>query len=89
MRQYIRRTLEDDILPVLHSPKALFILGARQVGKTSLLKRLMDYVGVENSLLFDLEHPQLLLNFKQGIDEIVALFELNRPPPRMAGCMFS
>lgn len=79
MKPYLKRTLEDDILPVIDSPKAIFILGARQVGKTSLLKRLIDFVGKDNSLLFDLEHPQLLHSFTQGIEEIVSLFELNRP----------
>ncbi|MDD4309511.1 MAG: AAA family ATPase [Candidatus Cloacimonetes bacterium] len=78
MKPYLKRTLEDDILPVLESPKAIFILGARQVGKTSLLKRLMQFVGEDNSLLFDLEHPQLLHSFTTGIDDIVSLFELNR-----------
>ena len=47
---YIERELERQIVSRLDSGKALFILGARQVGKTTLLKRLMELVGIPKSL---------------------------------------
>lgn len=38
----IHRTLEDKIMPLLHGNKAIVIMGARQVGKSTLLKMLLD-----------------------------------------------
>ena len=38
----IHRTLEEKIAPLLHGNKAIVIMGARQVGKSTLLKMLLD-----------------------------------------------
>lgn len=75
------RTLEKDIISRLHSPKAIFILGARQVGKTTLLKRLMEHVGKDNSLYFDIELPRNLELFSDSIDSIIAFLRYSMPTP--------
>ena len=38
----IHRTLEEKIVPLLHGSKAIVIIGARQVGKSTLLKMLLS-----------------------------------------------
>lgn len=54
------RKLVGEILKYLDSKQALVIYGARQVGKTSLLKYLMKNHLNENTFYFDLEHQNLL-----------------------------
>ena len=39
---YIRRILEDDVLASLKNRKILFLLGARQVGKTTLIEKILE-----------------------------------------------
>lgn len=55
-----KRELIDEILKYLDSKQTLVIYGARQVGKTSLLKYLMTNHLKENTFYFDLEYQDLL-----------------------------
>lgn len=55
-----KRKVVDEILKYLDSRQALVIYGARQVGKTYLLKYLMQNHLKENAFYFDLEHQNLL-----------------------------
>ena len=75
---YIERELEKKIIPLLEGKRGLFILGARQVGKTTLLKRLMNLVGREKSLYYDLEIPSNLAIFSRPIEAMVARLRLDR-----------
>jgi predicted AAA+ superfamily ATPase len=68
---YYHRTLQDDIMANIDSAEAVFILGPRQSGKTTLLKHLMLMVGEDNSLFFDIEYPQNLSLFNQSIDTVL------------------
>jgi len=68
---YYHRTLQDKIMENINSTEAVFILGPRQSGKTTLLKHLMLMVGEDNSLFFDIEYPQNLSLFNQSIDSIL------------------
>ncbi len=77
---YIERELEKEIIPRLEEERAIFILGARQVGKTTLLKRLMEVVGRHRSLYYDLEIPSNLEIFSSPIETMVARFQLDREP---------
>jgi predicted AAA+ superfamily ATPase len=70
--QYIKRKLEDRIDKSLSNQRALFILGARQVGKTSLLKMMIEYVGTENAVYFDLENTEHLQGLSGSIPEVVS-----------------
>lgn len=74
------RDIEKTLEPYFESRQALFILGARQVGKTSLLQRLMKRFPERQTFYLDLERvsdkrvleegPQNFLNYLefQGID---------------------
>jgi len=75
---YIRRALEDTILKSLNNPKAVFLLGPRQVGKTTLIKRLMERVGIDNSLYYDIEMRQNLEVFSGDLEEILAKLRSER-----------
>lgn len=70
--RYIKRHLEDKIVSSLLNPRALFILGARQVGKTSLLKRMIEIVGNDQSVYLDLENPDHLRGLSGSISDAVA-----------------
>jgi len=75
---YFKRSLEDQLLQHMNSPQALFILGPRQVGKTTLLKHLMELVGPGKSLYYDIELPQDLEVFYGVFDSILARLRLDR-----------
>ena len=60
---YIHRNLEGKILRYLHTPEIIAIFGARQVGKTTLMKRIFE----------KLKGPKIFLDF-EDID-IVSLFD--------------
>ena len=60
---YIERILEGKIEKLLTSPEIIAILGARQVGKTTLMKRLYD----------DLPEPKAFVDFED--QEVLSLFE--------------
>ena len=49
---YIQRTVEDKIINYLRPNKAVVLLGARRVGKTKLIQRIIDLV----------QEPYLFLN---------------------------
>jgi len=70
-----KRNVEDELLRILDQPEALFILGARQVGKTSLMKRIMAGLDRRNYLYFDLEHPDNLDLFDKGLNEFLAFLK--------------
>lgn len=55
-----KRKVVDGILKYLDSRQAIVVYGARQVGKTCLLKYLMKNYLKENAFYFDLEHQNLL-----------------------------
>ena len=75
---YIERELERQIKNRLDSGKALFILGARQVGKTTLLKHLMEEVGRDNSLYYDIELPENLETFSGTVENILSRLRFDR-----------
>lgn len=75
---YIERELERPIKDRLGSGKALFILGARQVGKTTLLKHLMEEVGSDYSLYYDIELPENLETFSGSVENILARLRFDR-----------
>jgi len=77
MRLY-ERSLFRPILEKLSGQEAIFIFGARQCGKTTLLKQLMKEVGEENSLYIDIEYPEMLSLFNQGFDEVLRYLRYNR-----------
>lgn len=78
---YIKREIEDKVIGSLESNKAIFILGARQVGKTTLLQQLKNVVGEENSLYYDIEFPDNLELFSGTIENILSRWRFERKNP--------
>ena len=54
--KYYHRTIEKKLNDALIRKEAIFILGARQVGKTTLMKHLMEEFADSTTLYFDLEN---------------------------------
>ena len=75
---YIKRTLEDKLIHSLENSHAIFILGPRQVGKTTLLKRLMERVGMTNSLYYDMEMMNYNAVFSGSLEGIISLLRHDR-----------
>jgi len=69
------RKIETQILDNLGNQRALFILGSRRVGKTTLLKRIQKQIQKEKTLYFDLENLETLALFKSGYNAFVTWFE--------------
>ncbi len=65
-----KRKLVDDVLTYLDSKQAIVIYGARQVGKSSLLKYLIKNYITENVFYFDLELKELLELCNKGAEEV-------------------
>ena len=65
-----KRKIVDEILKYLESKEIIIIYGARQVGKTSLLKYLIENNLKKNVFYFDLELPNLLELCSQGAESV-------------------
>ena len=69
INRFIFNKLEQEIT----EPEATILLGARQVGKTTLLRQLEDRAkkAGRKTLFFDLEQPQVLAEFNIPDAEII------------------
>ena len=66
------RRIRRDILRYMDDKETLVILGSRQVGKTSLLKLLMDDLKSQAPVLYyDLEEPRTLEVMDAGVDDFL------------------
>lgn len=70
---YIKRKLEDTILKYLSAPEIIAIIGARQSGKTTLLKKLYSNVEKEAAFL-SFEDRRVLSLFEENIDDFISLY---------------
>jgi len=77
MKLYSRELL-GKLLPAMQTAEAIFIFGARQCGKTTLLKQLMAETAYHNSIYVDIEYPLMLETFSRGIDEVLRFLRLQR-----------
>ncbi|MCF7793112.1 MAG: ATP-binding protein [Candidatus Cloacimonetes bacterium] len=59
---YVQRELENKLKKYLKSPEIIAILGARQVGKTTLLQ---NFFNTENSLMISFEDREKLSHFQE------------------------
>ncbi len=75
---YYHRSLEPALIAELDSAQAMFIMGPRQVGKTTLLKHLMEIIGRQSCLFYDIERPQDLELFSGGFDNVLARLRMAR-----------
>lgn len=85
---YIKRKLEDNIEQSLSNQRALFILGARQVGKTTLLKRLIEKVGENKSVYFDLENSDQLHGLSGSSEDVVTYIKSFLPDQKKRAYIF-
>ncbi len=80
---YIPREVEDTVDSILSQGKVLLVTGARQVGKTTMLKRHLspafDYVSLENPLDYVTARTDALLFF-QSHDIPLLIDEVQRVP---------
>lgn len=68
----IERDIYAKIKPVISSPEAIVITGMRRVGKTTLLRYIMDKIASRNKLFLDLENPSNQKYFEEeDYDKIV------------------
>lgn len=69
-----KRSIFDKIKPYLGDETILVLLGARQVGKTHLLRYIQNYLTTQRhkSLFYDLEFPDLLATLNQGVDSFLS-----------------
>ena len=65
-----KRKIVSEILKYLGSKEVIVIYGARQVGKTYLLKYLIEHNIKKNVFYFDLELPNLLELCNQGVENV-------------------
>ena len=75
---YIQRTSESRLIALLEDRKVVIILGARQVGKTTLVQRILDDRKVV-SLNFDLEIDKLRFQAAASLSPVDALQSLGNP----------
>jgi predicted AAA+ superfamily ATPase len=68
-----RRSVVDEIVRFLPTDDIVVIHGARQVGKTSILMYLQDYLQSQNEQVFyiDLEDSRIVSMMDKGVDEFV------------------
>lgn len=59
---YIKRIAENQLVSQINNPKVIILLGARQVGKTTLIKRILQkYQGVVLNLDIEVDKDRLLI----------------------------
>src|SRR3989344_335942 len=70
VEEIYKRTLAEQVVKYLHSREAIVIMGARQVGKTSLLRYLIGHHIRENVFYLDLELRELLELCNRGAEQV-------------------
>lgn len=73
---YIRRKLEDKIYKFLNSPEIIAVLGARQCGKTTLLKRI--YENLEEAIFITFEDKTALNMFENNLKDFAEVYVKGR-----------
>lgn len=69
---YIKRKLEDKIFKYLNSPEIIAILGPRQCGKTTLLKKI--YEGLQQAIFVTFEDKDLLNMFENNPKDFADIY---------------
>lgn len=69
---YIKRDLENTIMKYLSTPEIIAVVGARQVGKTTLLEHIRK--NTKNSLFLTFEDAEIRTLFNRDIKTFVSLY---------------
>lgn len=70
MNAYITRKLESKILQYLESPEILAVVGPRQSGKTTMLRRLFENAG-KGAVFLTFEDVKVLESFEKKTDDFI------------------
>lgn len=73
----IQRELFSKIKPWIERPEIIVIMGSRQVGKTTLLKMIMETLPEKQKLYLDLEDQVILEICNSGIETFIQYLQLN------------
>jgi len=65
-----KRKIVEELVKYLHTREAIIIYGARQVGKTTLMKYLMENHIKDNMFYLDMEFPNLLELCNEGPENV-------------------
>ena len=71
------RDIEKELETYIDCKQAIFILGARQVGKTTLIKRMMTNFPESNRYYFDLEKMSDKKVFEGGVQNLLSFLEFH------------
>ncbi|MFA4942591.1 MAG: AAA family ATPase [Patescibacteria group bacterium] len=88
MNNYKNREKFNEIIKLINIPEIIVLHGARQVGKTTLMKMTMDYLkegGIDDIFYFDLEQEEFLNLFNQGLEEVVKYINGRKNKNRQGG----
>ncbi|MDO9399205.1 MAG: ATP-binding protein [bacterium] len=69
---YIKRKIEYDILKYLHRPEIIALIGPRQCGKTTVLKKI--YCSLSDAVFLTFEDQQVLSMFENNIKQFIAVY---------------
>jgi len=73
--QYIPRILQEKVEEKLKNKKILLLLGARQVGKTTLIQRILEsHQGQLLNMDFEIDRKQIIAAAKKDTNEITKMF---------------
>ncbi len=75
MGEYIERDLEEEILKYMKSREIIAVVGARQCGKTTLIKHI--FKSLKNAKFISFEDREILETFSQDIDLFINLYIKN------------
>ncbi|MBU2081095.1 AAA family ATPase, partial [Patescibacteria group bacterium] len=73
---YIQRQIKDDILKYLNSPEIIAIVGPRQSGKTTVIKRI--YQNLSDAIFLTFEDQQTLSLFEKNIKEFIQTYVVGK-----------
>lgn len=73
---YIKRKLEGKILKYLDSPEIIAVVGPRQCGKSTMLRKILGKL--ENISMVNFEDRSALSMFDKNIDDFIALYVENK-----------
>lgn len=71
---YIKRNIETDIIKFITTPEIISIVGARQVGKTTLVNNILDNLENKKIKKLTLDNVQILDEFVNATDSFIDLY---------------
>jgi len=83
------RELRQEIMKYLDGPEAIIILGSRQVGKTTLLKIIMEKIALPERIFYlDLEYPKNLDIVEEGPENLISYLVSNGASMKIKNYVF-